>query len=77
MEITNKYINHYKQLLGHKIMRFYVDDTCEDIEPFPILITEYNGKEYQVVVCQDAEGNGGGFLDINPITMELKSNANS
>jgi hypothetical protein len=68
--------NHYKQLLGHKIMRFYFDDTCKDIEPFPILITECEGKQYQVVVCQDAEGNGGGFLDINLIPMEEKNASN-
>ena len=76
MEITKKYVNHYKQLIGHTIKEFFVDNSDQDIEPFPILITEYNGKEYQVVVCQDAEGNGGGFLDINPITMELKNASN-
>jgi hypothetical protein len=75
MKLTEKYINHYKQLIGHTITEFFVDSDDQDIEPFPILITEYKGKQYQVVVCQDAEGNGGGFLDINPITMELK-NAN-
>ena len=75
MKLTEKYINHYKQLIGHTITEFCVDSDDQDIEPFPILITEYKGKQYQVVISKDPEGNGGGFLDINPITMELK-NAN-
>lgn len=70
MKINKKYINHYKQLIGHTITEFHVDSNDDYIEPFPILVTEYKGKKYQVVVCQDPEGNGGGFLDINPITME-------
>ncbi len=72
MKINKKYINYYEQLIGHIIKEFYVDDSREGIEPFPILITEHQGKEYQVVVYQDAEGNGGGFLDINSKRGSLK-----
>jgi hypothetical protein len=74
-QYRNAMAKHYKQLIGHTIIKYALDDNDADIEPFPILITEYRGKQYQVVISKDPEGNGGGFLDINPITMELK-NAN-
>ena len=70
---SKKYDNeHYSQLLGHTITEIFFDATHNDIEPFPILITKYKGKEYQVAVMRDPEGNGGGHLDI----VNLEENKN-
>ena len=42
---SKKYYNeHYSQLLGHTITEIFFDATHDDIEPFPILITKYKGK---------------------------------
>ena len=70
---SKKYYNeHYSQLLGHTITEIFFDATHDDIEPFPILITKYKGKEYQVEVMRDPEGNGGGHLNI----VNLEENKN-
>ena len=70
---SKKYYNeHYSQLLGHTITEIFFDATHDDIEPFPVLITKYKGKEYQVAVMRDPEGNGGGHLDI----VNLEENKN-
>ena len=70
---SKKYYNeHYIQLLGHTITEIFFDATHDDIEPFPILITKYKGKEYQVEVMRDPEGNGGGHLNI----VNLEENKN-
>ena len=70
---SKKYYNeHYSQLLGHTITEIFFDATHVDIEPFPILITKYKGKEYQVEVMRDPEGNGGGHLNI----VNLEENKN-
>jgi len=66
-QYRNTMAKHYKQLIGHTITEYVLDDKDADIEPFPILITKYKGKEYQVVVSRDPEGNGGGFLEIHLI----------
>ena len=66
-QYRNAMAKHYKQLIGHTIIKYILDDKDADIEPFPILITKYKGKEYQVVVSRDPEGNGGGFLEIQLI----------
>lgn len=66
-QYKNAMAKHYKQLIGHTIIKYILDDKDADIEPFPILITKYKGKEYQVVVSRDPEGNGGGFLEIQLI----------
>ena len=68
-----KYYNeHYSQLLGHTITEIFFDAIDEHLEPFPILITKYKGKEYQVEVMRDPEGNGGGHLNI----VNLEENKN-
>ena len=70
---SKKYYNeHYSQLLGHTITEIFFDATHDDIEPFPILITKYKGKEYQVEVMRDPEGNGGCHLNI----VNLEENKN-
>ena len=66
-QYRNAMAKHYKQLIGHTIIEYAWDDNDTDIEPFPILITKCKGKEYQVVVSRDPEGNGGGFLEIQLI----------
>ena len=55
----------YKSLIGFRITDFKTDE-IEDNPNKPWLIFEVTkGKEkYNLVVSQDAEGNGGGFVFI-------------
>ena len=55
----------YKPLIGFRITDFKTDE-IEDNPKKPWLIFEVTrGKEkYNLVVSQDAEGNGGGFVFI-------------
>ena len=61
----NAYEELYKSLIGFRITDFKTDE-IEDNPNKPWLIFEVTrGKEkYNLVVSQDAEGNGGGFVFI-------------
>jgi len=61
----NAYEKLYKPLIGFRITDFKTDED-EDNPNNPWLIFEVTkGKEkYNLVVSQDAEGNGGGFVFI-------------
>ena len=43
-QYRNAMAKHYKQLIGHTIIEYALDDNDTDIEPFPILITKCKGK---------------------------------
>jgi len=57
---------HLKPLAGGKIESGIVDDT-EPNRPFYGLRVTNNGKNYNVWVSRDPEGNGPGHLDIEEI----------
>ena len=61
----NKY---YKQIVGCKIIDFYMEDDNFSLNPWPVFIIKQSnsegGEEYRLVLSQDEEGNGGGFAFI-------------
>lgn len=59
----NSYKEHVEPLIGFRIVGVDVDD-CEHGDPFTILKIQRGDKKYNLVVSQDPEGNGGGFLFI-------------
>jgi len=63
-ELTPVIKEHYQTLIGFTVKGLAVDDTDDTTEPFPVLIMEKDGVEIEVVISQDAEGNGPGFLFI-------------
>ena len=64
----NKY---YKQIVGCKIIDFYMEDDNFSLNPWPVFIIKQSnsegGEEYRLVLSQDEEGNGGGFAFIEEI----------
>jgi hypothetical protein len=59
----NSYKEHVEPLIGFKIIGVDVDD-CEHGNPFTVLKVQRGDEKYNLVVSQDPEGNGGGFLFI-------------
>ena len=59
----NSYKKHVEPLIGFKIIGVDVDD-CEHGNPFTVLKVQRGDEKYNLVVSQDPEGNGGGFLFI-------------
>ena len=59
----NSYKEHVEPLIGFKIIGVDVDD-CEHGNPFTVLKVQRGDEKYNLVVSQDQEGNGGGFLFI-------------
>lgn len=53
---------YYGQLIGSKIVGFEFEEDEYGGDPFPVLYIEQGGVLYVMVVQQDAEGNGAGFL---------------
>ena len=64
----NKY---YKQIVGCKIIDFYMEDDNFSLNPWSVFIIKQpnseGGEEYRLVLSQDEEGNGGGFAFIEEI----------
>ena len=59
----DSYKEHAEQLIGFRITGVDVED-CEYGDPFTILKVTRGGEKLNLVVSQDPEGNGGGFLFI-------------
>lgn len=64
---------HLSKLLGGTITEIVCDDFDETLEEYgeplyALIVTMPSGKQLQVTILQDPEGNGAGFLDI----IELK-----
>tara|TARA_R100000654_G_scaffold69326_1_gene98856 strand:- start:1498 stop:1725 length:228 start_codon:yes stop_codon:yes gene_type:complete len=63
---------YYQQLVGFEITRFELDEEHNGLESFPVFLLkrkcEKGGKDIclTIAVSRDAEGNGGGFLFIEP-----------
>ena len=58
---------HYAQLIGSKIVGFEFEEDEYGGDPFPVLYIEQGGLRYAMVVQQDAEGNGAGFLSLEKV----------
>ena len=59
---TNEY---YSQLIGFKIVGFKIDgQTSQGDSGWPVLVVKKGKEKLQLVVSQDAEGNGPGFIFI-------------
>jgi hypothetical protein len=48
----------YKPLIGFKIVGYKTEDN------YPTFVVQRGNEKYNLVVSQDAEGNGGGFMFI-------------
>jgi len=59
----------YQPLVGGKIVGFRVDEDDFGMSPFPVLIINVHGTDYECAIGANEEGNGGGFMfieDYNP-----------
>ena len=67
--MNDAYQKHFGQLVGCKIVDFYMEDE-DDMNPWPVLVVQQpnsqGGQQYRLV-SQDEEGNGGGFAFIEEI----------
>ena len=63
MTELDSYKKHVEPLIGFRIIGVDVED-CEHGDPFTILKVQRGDEKYNLVVSQDPEGNGGGFLFI-------------
>ena len=63
MTELDSYKKHVEPLIGFRIIGVDVED-CEHGDPFTILKVQRGEEKYNLVVSQDPEGNGGGFLFI-------------
>jgi len=68
-----KYITeYYQQLVGFEITRFEFDEEHDGLESFPVFLLKRKGEKggediyLTIAVSRDPEGNGGGFLFIEP-----------
>ena len=70
--MNNAYEKHFGQLVGCKIVDFYMEDE-DDMNPWPVLVVQqpnsrnFSGQKFKVILSQDEEGNGGGFAFIEEI----------
>jgi hypothetical protein len=61
----NSYKEHVEPLIGFKIVGVDVDTAGYPFRiPITILKVQRGDEKYNLVVSQDPEGNGGGFLFI-------------
>ena len=63
MTKLDSYRKHVEPLIGFRIIGVDVED-CEHGDPFTVLKVKRGDEKYNLVVSQDPEGNGGGFLFI-------------
>jgi len=67
--MNDAYQKHFGQLVGCKIVDFYMEDE-DDMNPWPVLVVQqpnsrnFSGQKFKVILSQDEEGNGGGFAFI-------------
>jgi len=67
--MSKAYEKHFGQLVGCKIVDFYMEDE-DDMNPWPVLVVQqpnsrnFSGQKFKVILSQDEEGNGGGFAFI-------------
>ena len=59
----NSYKTYVEPLIGFRIVGIDVED-CEHGDPWTVLKVQRGDEKYNLVVSQDPEGNGGGFLFI-------------
>jgi len=72
--MNDAYEKHFGQIIGCKIVDFYMEDE-DDLNPWPVLVIQqpndqggyYHGQKYKLVLSQDEEGNGGGFAFIEEV----------
>ena len=63
MNILDSYKERVEPLIGFKIVGVDVED-CVVGDPWTVLKVQRGSEKYNLVVSQDPEGNGGGFLFI-------------
>ena len=63
MTRLDSYKEHVEPLIGFRLLDVDVED-CEHGDPWTILKVQRGDEKLNLVVSQDPEGNGGGFLFI-------------
>ena len=58
------YKEMYGQLIGFRIVGFRIEDEDNYGKPYPIFEVQRGDEKLDLVVSQDPEGNGGGFVFI-------------
>tara|TARA_Y100001938_G_scaffold132193_1_gene190212 strand:- start:653 stop:853 length:201 start_codon:yes stop_codon:yes gene_type:complete len=62
MTKLDSYRKHVEPLIGFRIIGVDVEES--DFDPFTVLKVQRGDEKLDLVVSQDPEGNGGGFLFI-------------
>lgn len=65
------YDEYYKQLEGAKILYFRgMQQEEHDLGPFPVFLVQFKDKSIgNIAVSMDEEGNGGGFIFIEQVSV--------
>ena len=53
---------YHAQIIGSKIVGFEFQEDEYNGDPFPVFYLEQAGSRVAMVIQQDAEGNGAGFV---------------
>jgi len=66
--MSDNYKKYYGQLVGCKIVDFYMEKDEDALNDWPVFILQSEfgetGDKVKFVLSQDEEGNGGGFAFI-------------
>jgi len=62
MTKLDSYRKHVEPLIGFRIIGVDVEES--DFDPFTVLKVQRGDEKLDLVISQDPEGNGGGFLFI-------------
>jgi len=69
--MSDNYKKYYGQLVGCKIVDFYMEKDKDGELDWPVFILQSefgeNGDKVRLVLSQDEEGNGGGFAFIEEV----------
>ena len=63
MTRLDSYKEHVEPLIGFRIVGVDVED-CEHGDPWTVLKVQRGDEKLDLVISQDPEGNGGGYLFI-------------
>jgi len=69
--MSDAYQKHFGQLVGCKIVDFYMEKDEDALNDWPVLVVQlpnsksnFTVQKFNVILSQDEEGNGGGFAFI-------------
>ena len=69
--MNDAYQKHFGQLVGCKIVDFFMEKDEDALNDWPVLVVQvpnsksnFTVQKFNVILSQDEEGNGGGFAFI-------------